>query len=117
VPTVRAVALLVAACASCHAQAQGYPEFADPRLKAGKAIWAGTCQVCHTEPASGAPQIADKAAWAPRIAKGKAALYRSALGGFTGPKGTEMPARGGNASLSEEQVRMAVDYMTASAAK
>jgi len=112
----RAFIALVAA-APAWVQAQGYPEFADPRLKSGREVWVGTCMVCHTEPASGAPQIADKAAWAPRIAKGKATLYRSALGGFTGPKGTEMPARGGNASLSEEQVRMAVDYMTAAASK
>jgi cytochrome c5 len=74
-------------------------------------IWKGTCQVCHTEPASGAPQVGDKAAWAPRVAKGKEALYRSALGGFSGPKGTEMPARGGNPSLSDAQVKAAVDYM------
>ena len=74
-------------------------------------IWKGTCQVCHTEPASGAPQFGDKAAWAPRMAKGKEALYRSALGGFVGPKGGEMPARGGNASLTDAQVKAAVDYM------
>jgi len=114
---MRTAVFLLAACAPLHALAQGYPEFADPRLKSGREVWMGTCQVCHTEPASGAPQIADKAAWLPRIAKGKEALYRSALGGLTGPKGTEMPARGGNASLNEEQVRMAVDYMTASATK
>jgi len=112
----RAFLVLVSA-APLWAQAQGYPQFPEPRLSAGREVWLGTCMVCHTEPASGAPQITDKAAWAPRIAKGKEALYRSALGGFTGPKGTEMPARGGNGSLSEEQVRMAVDYMTAAASK
>ena len=79
--------------------------------QSGQQIWAGTCQVCHTEPASGAPQVGDPAAWAPRVAKGKEALYRSALGGFVGPKGTEMPARGGNPSLSDAQVKSAVDYM------
>lgn len=79
--------------------------------QSGEEIWKGTCQVCHAEPASGAPQAGDKAAWTPRVAKGKEALYRSALGGLVGPKGTEMPARGGNPSLSDAQVQAAVDYM------
>ena len=115
---MRRIALvLLAAGAPLLAQAQGYPEFADPRLKSGREVWIGTCMVCHTEPASGAPQISDKAGWAPRIAKDRQALYRSALKGFSGPKGTEMPARGGNPSLREEQVRMAVDYMTTAASK
>jgi cytochrome c5 len=78
----------------------------------GEEIWQGTCEACHAEPASGAPLVTDKAAWAPRLAKGKEALYRSALRGFSGPKGTEMPARGGNASLTDAQVKSAVDYMT-----
>ena len=79
--------------------------------QAGEEVWKGTCQVCHTEPTSGAPQIGDKAAWAPRVKKGREALYRSALGGFVGAKGGEMPARGGNASLTDAQVKAAVDYM------
>jgi cytochrome c5 len=77
----------------------------------GREIWMGTCQACHAEALSGAPLITDKTAWAPRLAKGKEALYRSALNGFVGAKGTEMPARGGNSSLSDEQVKAAVDYM------
>jgi len=77
----------------------------------GEEIWKGTCAACHTEPLSGAPLVTDKAAWAARLSKGKAALYRSALAGFSGPKGTGMPARGGNPSLTDEEVRAAVDYM------
>ena len=111
------LALLALLAAPVGARAQALPEFSDPRLKAGREVWVGTCQVCHTEPASGAPQIGDRKAWAPRLAKGKPALYRSALGGLVGPKGSEMPARGGNASLSDEQVRTAVDYMTAVVSK
>lgn len=79
--------------------------------QSGEEVWRGTCRICHTEPSSGAPQIGDQAAWAPRMAKGKEALYASALGGLLGAKGTEMPARGGNPSLSDAQVKAAVDYM------
>ena len=81
----------------------------------GREVWAGTCQLCHAEPATGAPQIGDAKAWAPRIEKGKPTLYAHALTGFTGPLGDEMPARGANEDLSDEDVKAAVDYMVAAA--
>jgi cytochrome c5 len=93
------------------AAADRYPEFADARLRFGRAVWMGTCEACHGSDLSNAPAVTDRAAWAPRVAKGRAALYRSALGGFNGPSG--MPARGGNPSLSDDEVRAAVDYMVA----
>ena len=49
----------------------------------------------------------------PRLAKGKDALYKSALGGLTGTSGTQMPPRGGNDKLTDHQVKAAVDYMAA----
>ena len=45
---------------------------------------------CHATGINGAPKIGDHAAWGPRIAQGKDALYQHALAG----KGN-MPARGG----------------------
>lgn len=88
-----------------------FTEFDDPHLKAGREIWLGTCQACHGTGLAGAPPATDYAAWAPRIAKGRDTLYQHALQGFFGPDGTMMPERGGNDSLSDEQVRSAVDYM------
>ena len=35
----------------------------------GKTIFGNLCQTCHTNAATGAPVITDKAAWAPRVAK------------------------------------------------
>jgi cytochrome c5 len=43
----------------------------------------------------------------------KEILYEHALRGFHGENGTEMPPRGGNAALSDDEVRAAVDYMVA----
>ena len=40
-------------------------------------------------------------------------LVRSALGGLSGRKGTQMPPRGGNDKLTDDQVRAAVEYMIA----
>jgi cytochrome c5 len=49
------------------------------------------------------------------MAKGEEALYASALNGVKGAEGdVRMPPRGGNARLSDEQVKRAVDYMIAS---
>jgi cytochrome c5 len=72
----------------------------------GKAIYEGTCIACHGTGAAGAPKFGDKAAWAPRIATGMDTLLNVALHG----KGA-MPPKGGNASLSEAQVRAAIGYM------
>jgi len=96
-----------------HPDFEQFPEFPDPRLKQGRAIWLGTCEACHAHEVAGAPLVTRKAAWAPRLAKGRDALYRSALGGLTGPMGTQMPPRGGNDKLTDDQVKAAVDYMMA----
>jgi len=80
----------------------------------GEKVYQGTCVMCHGSPAVGAPVIGNKADWAPRIAQGKDVLYAHALQGFTGEKGA-MPAHGGNPSLSDDQVKSAVDYMVSRA--
>lgn len=71
----------------------------------GKAVYESTCVACHATGAAGAPKFGDKAAWAPRVAD-MAALKASALKG----KGV-MPAKGGNASLSDAEVIAAAEYM------
>lgn len=108
-----AAALVFGSLVAAPASAQQFPEFPDPRLQQGRAIWLGSCEACHAHDLAGAPLVGDRAAWAPRLAKGRDALYRSALQGRTGPKGTQMPPRGGNDGLSDDQVRAAVDYMMA----
>ena len=76
----------------------------------GKKIFESTCTVCHGAGIAGAPKFGDKAAWAPRLATGIDTLYKVALAG----KGA-MPAKGGNTSLSDAEVKAAVDYMAAAA--
>jgi cytochrome c5 len=99
--------------AAAPASAQKFPEFPDARLKQGRAVWLGNCEACHANDVAGAPLVSNKAAWAPRLAKGRDALYKSALGGLTGPKGTQMPPRGGNDRLADDEVKAAVEYMMA----
>ncbi|MCB1737917.1 MAG: cytochrome c5 family protein [Gammaproteobacteria bacterium] len=76
--------------------------------KSAKDIVTATCSGCHSSGVLGAPKIGDKASWDARYAGGLDALVASAIAG----KGA-MPARGGNAALSDEEVRAAVEQMLA----
>lgn len=76
----------------------------------GEATYNATCATCHTAGVAGAPKLGDKAAWKDRIAKGDAAMTANAIKGFQGKSGF-MPPKGGNAALSDADVKAAVDYM------
>lgn len=69
-----------------------------------------SCGACHNAGVAGAPTFADASAWTDRIAKGIDALYENAIKGYQGSAGY-MPAKGGNAALSDDSVKAAVDYM------
>jgi cytochrome c5 len=76
----------------------------------GKKIYESTCVVCHGAGIAGAPKFGDKAQWAPRIAQGINVLFAHAKSGFNA-----MPPKGGNNSLTDAQLRAAIDYMVAAA--
>ena len=71
----------------------------------GKEVYNKSCAACH---AALSPKLGDKAAWEPRLKQGNDALVAAVVKG----KGA-MPAKGGNASLSEADIKVAVDYMVA----
>lgn len=74
--------------------------------KSGEAVVGAVCAACHSSGALGAPKIGDKAAWAPRIAQGYETLIKHAIEGIR-----SMPARGGNATLTDNEVANAIAYM------
>ena len=78
----------------------------------GEAVYKSACEACHGAGIAGAPKSGDKAAWSPRIAQGKPLLYEHAIRGYQGKAGV-MPAKGGNATLADADVKSAVDYMVA----
>ena len=88
---------------------------ASTEVAAGEAVFKKTCAMCHQTGAAGAPKLGDKADWGPRLAQGKDTLYKHALEGFNGNKGA-MPAKGGNPSLSDDDVKAAVDFMAGKSA-
>ena len=71
----------------------------------GEQAYTKVCSACHALGINGAPKIGDHAAWGPRIAQGKEALYTHAIDG----KGA-MPPRGGT-TWPDATMRMAVDYI------
>ena len=79
---------------------------AQPVPKDGATLYEAVCKNCHGPGLIGAPKFGEHAAWAPRIAKGKAALYEHALKGFNA-----MPAKGGRTDLSDDLIKAGVDFM------
>jgi cytochrome c5 len=88
--------------------AEAAPEAA-PITLSGQDAYA-SCGACHTAGIVGAPKLGDAAVWSARIAQGVEILYDHAINGFQGNAGM-MPAKGGNAALSDDSVKAAVDYM------
>jgi cytochrome c5 len=80
----------------------------------GKATYDAACFACHGFGAAGSPTFGNKAAWAPRIAKGMDLLKKHAIEGFKGDTGF-MPAKGGRTDLSDADVHAAVEYMVSNA--
>jgi cytochrome c5 len=76
----------------------------------GTAVFEGACKACHGLGIAGAPKVGDKAAWGPRIAKGKPTLYEHAIKGFSGTAGV-MPPKGGRTDVSDDLIKAAVDHM------
>lgn len=73
----------------------------------GKAVYDSLCLACHAGGIAGAPKLDDNAAWTERImAKGLDGLVATAIEGLGG-----MPPRGGNPTLTDEEIRQAIEYM------
>tara|TARA_B100000927_G_scaffold283713_1_gene271784 strand:- start:680 stop:1159 length:480 start_codon:yes stop_codon:yes gene_type:complete len=74
--------------------------------KSGEDVYNTVCMSCHMSGAAGAPITGESDQWSARLAKGNPTLYSNAINGIG-----VMPAKGGLMSLSEDEVKLAVDYM------
>lgn len=81
-----------------------------PVARTGEQVFNAVCTSCHTAGVLNAPKLDDKAAWEPRAAKGLQGLVTSATNGLN-----QMPAKGGDPSLTEQELTDAILYMTGKA--
>jgi cytochrome c5 len=77
-----------------------------PAARSGESIVKARCNDCHATGKGGAPRVGDDKAWIGRAREGFDGLVRSAINGHGG-----MPARGGMADLTDEEMRSAVAWM------
>ncbi len=107
--TLAAIIALLFVTAACSDKAET-DEPSVAVVSEGQKIWQKNCAVCHQQGLAGAPPIGNKALWSGRIAQGMDVLFEHAKNGYSGETG-EMPARGGNAQLSDQDLELAVIYM------
>ena len=80
------------------------PAFAE--ALSGEQVYNKTCIECHATGKDNAPIFGNKKAWGKLVREGLDDLVPAALGGIR-----KMPAKGGNASLSDLEVARGVVYM------
>lgn len=90
-----------------------YIHFNGESLLQGRQLWLENCETCHGYGIAGAPIPMQADEWLPRLNQPVEVLYDHAINGFIGPDDTIMPARGNNQTLSDKEVKLAVDYMIA----
>jgi len=74
--------------------------------RSGAQVVKAQCVKCHEAGLNGAPKIGDRQAWLPRMKHGVDYLVRSAVHGHGG-----MPARGGEADLTDSELKSAILFM------
>ena len=72
-----------------------------------EAVYAKACAACHNGQLPVAPKRGDKAAWAPRVAKGMDALVQSVTNGLNA-----MPPRGLCMDCSAEDYQAVIKVMS-----
>ncbi|MCX7178590.1 MAG: c-type cytochrome [Proteobacteria bacterium] len=72
----------------------------------GQAVYDKSCKGCHDKGLMGSPKTGDKDKWAALIKNGQDVLEESVMKG----KG-KMKAKGGNDSLTAEDIKAATAYM------
>ena len=72
----------------------------------GEEIYNAVCQACHSTGVLNSPVMGSRESWGERLNKSREDLAASVSNGLN-----LMPPKGGRPDLSDEQIRMTVDYM------
>ena len=98
------VTQLLVGCGSESESAAGDVEQEDHQ--SGAELYKKNCKVCHAQGINGAPIVGNKKMWGPRAEQGSDVLVSHAMNGFG-----LMPAKGGKAELTEQDISAVVEYM------
>ena len=94
------VCLLALGLAAGHAWPDSH------RMKDGRQVYEASCASCHDSGADGAPSISKPEDWDTRSSLWEGVLFEHANKGYL-----SMPAKGGDAGLTEYDVDAAAEYM------
>ncbi|HEU0198717.1 MAG TPA: c-type cytochrome [Nevskiaceae bacterium] len=105
---VASAATSAAAAVPAAASASAAPT----KAMSGKEVVANVCSACHETGMLGAPKIGNKADWEPRFKNqgGLAGLEKHAIHGLG-----NMPPRGGDSGLTDQDIHNAIQYMLSKA--
>ena len=76
------------------------------KWQSSQEVYNKVCVACHATGVMGAPKVGSKELWEPRLTQGLTGLVNNALSGIRA-----MPAKGGDPSLTEANLRDAISYM------
>ena len=99
-PTLAAIILAISSFFVCSA--------AD--IRSGKQVYDSTCLACHAAGILQAPKLGTRQDWVEREKQGFEVLLSHALKGYK-----NMPAKGGNPAIKDEEIENAIIYMLVSA--
>lgn len=99
--------LLALTCLNAYAETPASPQpEAPPDFKQGKAVYKASCALCHDQGRNGAPRLGHAADWKNRYFEWQPLMQKHASSGYL-----NMPAKGYNPQLGEQDVSNAVFYM------
>ena len=77
-------------------------------MRSGKQVYDTSCVGCHASGVLGAPKLGDEQDWSSREQQGLQVLLTHAIKGFK-----NMPAKGGNPTIKDKEIEVAIKYMLA----
>jgi cytochrome c5 len=94
-------------CKAGEACGQATAATAGGEARTGEQVYNQFCFACHTTGVGGAPKKGNAAEWAPRLAKGNDAIWKSVISGLNA-----MPPKGTCMNCSDDELKGAITFMS-----